>query len=72
MASIRCAHCKDTHASVADVRTCADQEAEARWEQEMEARAERFWEEGTEAQQMQYRWEVEMDERNAAFWGGAF
>lgn len=70
MASIRCAHCKDTHTSVAEVATCAAQEAEARWEAEQDAREARFWEEGTEAQSMRYRDEVEQDERNAAFWGG--
>jgi len=46
--------------------------AEAQAEAAAEARAERFFEEGTEAQQMQYQWEVEQDERNAAFWGGRF
>jgi hypothetical protein len=68
VARIRCAHCKDTHPSVDAVRACADQEAEARWEAEAEAAAERFWEEGTPAQAERYRWEVEQDERNAAFW----
>lgn len=70
MASIRCAHCKDTHTSVAEVAACANMEAEAKWEYEQERAAERFWEEGTEAQAMRYRDEVEADERNAAFWGG--
>ena len=72
MARILCAHCKTTHASVAEVRTCANDEAEARWEAQQEAAAARFWEEGTEAQSMRYRDEVEQDERNAAFWAGPF
>jgi hypothetical protein len=45
--------------------------ADAKAEYEAERAAERFWEEGTAAQQDQYRWEVEQDERNAAFWSGA-
>jgi hypothetical protein len=78
MASIRCAHCKQTHASVEDVFNCAQHEQQMKWEAadakaeyEAERAAERFWEEGTAAQQDQYRWEVEQDERNAAFWSGA-
>lgn len=70
MARITCAHCKDTHFSVAEVAACAAMEAEAKAEYEAERAAERFWEEGTPAQAEQYRWEVEQDERNAAFWGG--
>lgn len=42
-------------------------EAEARAEMEMEARMERYWEEGTESQHMQYLHEVEMDEARAQF-----
>lgn len=76
MARIRCAHCRSTHDSVEAVRQCAYEEsmheAEAQAEYEAERAAERFYEEGTPAQQMQYQWEVEMDERNAAFWGGRF
>ncbi len=70
MASIRCAHCKRTHTSVAEVAQCATWEAEAQAEYEAERAAERFWEEGTEAQAMRYRDEVEQDERNAAFFRG--
>ena len=70
MASIRCYHCKTTHSSVREVAVCADQEAEARWEAELDAREARFWEEGTELQSMRYRDEVDADERNAAFWSG--
>lgn len=69
MASIRCAHCKDTHTSVAAVADCANMEAEAKWEAELDAREARFWEEGTEMQAMRYRDEVEQDERRAAFYG---
>lgn len=39
-----------------------------RAEVEAEARNERFWEEGTAAQQMQYAWEVEQDEALAREW----
>ena len=67
MARIRCAHCKDTHDSVAAVRDCAWQDQEARWEAEQDAALERFWEEGTPMQAMRYRDEVEQDERRAAF-----
>ena len=70
--SVRCGHCKGRHPSVSDVRECADREAEALYELELEAAAERFWEEGTPAQQAQYAWEVEQDERNAQFWNGPF
>lgn len=38
-----------------------------RAEVEAERRAERFWEEGTAAQQAQYAWEVEQDERGALY-----
>jgi hypothetical protein len=72
MASIRCGHCKATHTSVAQVAECANQEAEAKWEYEMERAAERFWEEGTEAQAMRYRDEVEQDERRAFAMAGIF
>ena len=47
-------------------------EDEALAEAEAEARAERFFEEGTWQQHEQYRWEVEQDERRAAFGGGLF
>ena len=72
MARIGCAHCYGSHTSVAEVRECAYQEAEAKAEYEAERAAERFYEEGTPAQQDQYRWEVEQDERNAALWSGGY
>ena len=54
---IRCAHCHNRHATVDDVRWCADLHAEARAEAEAEqaaeAAAERFFEEGPESFQMQ-------------------
>lgn len=66
--SIRCGHCKGRHVYVRDVLDCAyteyDDEANARAEYLAEQAAERFWEEGTPAQQMQYAWEVEQDERH--------
>lgn len=68
MASITCGHCRQTHASVADVAQCAWYEAEAKYEYELMQAEERYWESGTEAQQMQYAWEVEQDELRAA-WG---
>lgn len=40
MASITCAHCKDTHASVSEVRECAYNEYEAEAESLAEYRAE--------------------------------
>lgn len=43
---IRCGHCQGRHTSVSDVRECADREAEAAWEAQLERDAERFWEEG--------------------------
>lgn len=70
--SIKCGHCKSRHVYVSDVRECASQEADAKWEYEMELAAERFWEEGTEAQRAAYAAEVEQDERNAQFWAGPF
>lgn len=49
MASIRCAHCRETHTSVEDVRQCAYGEwaAQAEYEAERAAElaAERYWEE---------------------------
>lgn len=54
-ARIRCAHCKAYHATIAEVRDCADwdlyvtsgqAEADSRAEIAAEARAERYWEEG--------------------------
>lgn len=65
--SVKCGHCKSRHVYVSDVKECADQEAEAKWEYEMELAAERYWEEGTPAQQAQYAWEAEQDERRFAF-----
>jgi hypothetical protein len=50
MATIRCAHCKARHASVAEVHECANWEAYVedtmRSELAAEAAAERYWEEG--------------------------
>jgi hypothetical protein len=43
----------------------------ARSEIAAEQAAERFYEEGTESQRMQYQWEVEQDERNARFFSGS-
>lgn len=67
--------CGKVHATVAQARECQGEYDDMQWqmelERDMERRTERFYEEGTEAQQMQYRWEVEMDEANAAFWSGA-
>lgn len=52
---MKCGNCKGSHATVADVKACygqsAEDEANAKAEAEMESRMERFWEEGTEAQQ---------------------
>jgi hypothetical protein len=70
--AIRCGHCKGSHDTVERVRVCAMQEEDMRAEYEAERAAERFYEEGTEAQRAQYAWEVEQDERNAAFWAGSF
>jgi hypothetical protein len=82
---ITCGRCtKDSgdivkHTCIDDVRACYANDFsfyeemlqdEGRAEHEAEMAAERYWEEGTAAQQEQYRWEVEMDERNAAFWAG--
>lgn len=48
--NIRCAHCKNRHTSIMEVRRCAgemnEQAAQAKAEMEAEARAERFYEEG--------------------------
>ncbi len=71
MARITCGHCKATHTAVAEVAQCADREAEAEFEYQLERAAERFWEEGTEMQAMRYRDEVEQDERRAAFYAFA-
>jgi hypothetical protein len=45
MASIRCAHCKQTHASVKDVFNCAqhEQQNQYRWEVEQDERNAAFW-----------------------------
>jgi hypothetical protein len=65
-----------THDTVTQARECSAeldwQDAETAAELAAEARNERFWEEGTEAQALRYRWEVEQDERNAAFWAGSY
>lgn len=68
--------CGTAHPTVTDARDCQgeydEMESQMAAELDAERRTERFFEEGTEAQWLQYRWEVEMDERNAAFWSGAF
>jgi hypothetical protein len=50
MASIRCAHCSGRHASVEQVRECAEYQAYCDWAMEAELAAEaaneRFFEEG--------------------------
>jgi Family of unknown function (DUF6011) len=47
---IKCAHCKERHNTVAEVRDCAGEEANYRFQVESELRAEkaaeRYWEEG--------------------------
>lgn len=62
---MRCGNCKGDHEKVSEVRDCYAQsdhdEQQAKAEFEMERRAERFWEEGTEAQQLQYHGELEME-----------
>jgi hypothetical protein len=66
MARIRCAHCKDTHTSVAAVRQCAWEEQEAAWEaaNDPDAAYERFLESDP-----RYAWECEQDELRAAAFG---
>lgn len=62
---IRCQHCTPGHETVVQVAAChveaMMQEAEARSEQASEAAAMRYWEEGTEAQHLQYQGELEME-----------
>jgi len=68
-ARIRCAHCKGRHETVADVRQCAQQEADAEWEakNDPDLAYERFLENGGAAAD-RIRWEHEMDmAREAAF-----
>ena len=66
---IRCAHCGNRHATVADVRWCSDLLAEARAEAEAEAAAEarneRFFEEGPESFQAQRAAEEAHDQARA-------
>ncbi len=66
-ARIRCAHCKGRHATVAEVRSCAQDEAEARWESENDPDAayERLLENGG-IHADRIRWEHDEDERRAA------
>lgn len=65
MASIRCAHCKGTHASVAAVRDCAHWELVAQDEYDADAAYERFLENGgVHAERIS--WEIEQDDLRAA------
>lgn len=75
---IRCPHCEvGEHAKVAEVRACADwdlyvRSGEAAADQAAEIAAEmaveRFFEEGTAAQQMAYQGELEMDAQALGLW----
>ena len=66
---IRCAHCKARHETVAEIRWCADLQAEARAEalaeQAAEARAERYFEEGPESFAMLRAAEEDFDRARA-------
>ena len=67
-ARIRCAHCKDRHATVAEVRECAQYEADAAWEaaNDPDAAYERWLENGgPHAAQIQH--EMMMDEQRFPF-----
>jgi hypothetical protein len=68
--SIRCAHCKGRHASVEDIRQCAEWEAyghaEALAEYLAEVRYERWLEDGG-AHADQIQWEHEQDRLRAPF-----
>lgn len=68
-ARIRCAHCKDRHATVAEVRSCAADEAEAgAYEYDADAAYERFLENGGRHAD-QIAWEIAEDDRRAAAFG---
>lgn len=69
--SVKCGHCKSRHVYVSDVRECADREAEAAWEYQMELAAERYWEEGPHGPQDDPRerelWAMEDERRDLAY-----
>jgi hypothetical protein len=61
------------HDTVAEARDCLDEYEEHRWEAESELAAERaaerFYEEGTYADQMAYRNELDMEARALGLFG---
>jgi len=65
---IRCAHCKDRHATVAEVKACATAEADAAYEYDADAAYERHLENGGRHAD-QIAWEIQEDDRRAAAFG---
>lgn len=65
---IRCGDCYVGHGTVAEVVAChmqaLDEQATIEAERASEAAAERYWEEGTEAQQIQASFEAEEEARH--------